>query len=126
MKSSLFYSIVSLNASLVAATNARRYDNGTSSTALFDFETIQLKTSDLAQLNASMQALFTFGNASSVDASSIASSRSACKVFPGDAAWPADDVWDIFNDLLGGGLIKTIPIASSCYNGWSYVSLFCT
>ncbi|KAF5872124.1 putative fad binding domain protein [Botrytis fragariae] len=120
MKSSLFYNLVSFNAGLVAATNARRQDNGTSSTALFDFETIQLKTSDLAQLNASMQALFTFGNASSVDASSIASSRSACKVFPGDAEWPADDVWDIFNDLLGGALIKTIPIASSCYNDWNY------
>ncbi|KAF7943929.1 uncharacterized protein EAE97_005999 [Botrytis byssoidea] len=120
MKSSLFYNLVSFNAGLVAATNARRQDNGTSSTALFDFETIQLKTSDLAQLNASMQALFTFGNASSVDASNIASSRSACKVFPGDADWPADDVWDIFNDLLGGAPIKTIPIASSCYNDWNY------
>ncbi|TGO24708.1 hypothetical protein BPAE_0096g00140 [Botrytis paeoniae] len=97
MKSSLFYNLVSFDAGLVAATNARRQDNGTSSTALFDFETIQLETSDLAQLNASMQALFTFGNASS---------RSACKVFPGNADWPADDVWDIFNDLLGGALIK--------------------
>ncbi|TGO10094.1 hypothetical protein BTUL_0144g00080 [Botrytis tulipae] len=120
MKPSLFYELVSFHAGLVAATNTRRQDNGLSSTALFDFETIQLKTSDLAQLNASMQALFTFGNASSVDASNIASSRSACKVFPGDADWPADDVWDIFNDLLGGALIKTAPIASSCYNDWNY------
>ncbi|TGO83639.1 hypothetical protein BPOR_0615g00070 [Botrytis porri] len=94
MKSSLFYKHVSFNAGLVAATNARRQENGTSSIALFDFETIQLKTSDLAHLNASLQALFAFGNASSVDASSIASSRSACKVFPGDAELPADDVWD--------------------------------
>lgn len=144
MKSSIFYNVVSLNTLLVAASNFRRQDNGTSDAistvapsttftaaastvtatgTLFDFETTQLETSGLAQLNASMQALFAFGEASTADAATIAASRSACKVFPGDSAWPADDVWDIFNDLLGGALIKTVPIASSCYNDWDYVSL---
>lgn len=145
MKSSLFYTLISFSTVLVTARNVRRQDDDTclaetstvaSSTSLtaaastvtatgtlFDFETIQLETSNLAQLNASMQALFAFGDASTADAETISASRSACKVFPGDADWPADDVWDIFNELLGGALIKTVPIASSCYNDWDYVSL---
>jgi hypothetical protein len=40
----------------------------------------------------------------------------ACKTFPGDATWPKDNVWEIFNVLLGGALIPTIPIAASCYD----------
>ena len=145
MKSLLFCNIIALNSLLVTATHVRRQDNGTSSAAtstvasastvtaaastvtatgtLFNFETVQLESSGLAHLNRSMQALFAFGDASAADASTLALSQSACKVFPGDAAWPADDVWDIFNDLLGGALIKTVPIASSCYNDWDYVRL---
>ncbi|KAI8937694.1 hypothetical protein NX059_005395 [Plenodomus lindquistii] len=38
------------------------------------------------------------------------------KTFPGDAAWPKKHVWDLFNALLGGALIPTKPIASSCYD----------
>lgn len=114
MKSSLSYSLVSLSTLVTSSAAAA---------TLFDFENAQLETSHLAHLNDSTKALFTFGNAYTADAPAIAAKRSACKVFPGDAAWPSDRVWDIFNELLGGALIKTKPIASSCYNDWDYVSL---
>jgi hypothetical protein len=42
--------------------------------------------------------------------------EAACRTFPGDPNWPKDRVWDIFNLLLGGALIPTIPIAASCYD----------
>lgn len=35
--------------------------------------------------------------------------------FPGDPMWPSDIVWDVFDLLLGGALIKTKPLASPCY-----------
>jgi hypothetical protein len=40
----------------------------------------------------------------------------SCKTFPGDAAWPKDIIWEIFNVLLGGALIPTKPAAASCYD----------
>jgi hypothetical protein len=43
-------------------------------------------------------------------------SSASCKTFPGDAAWPQDSVWEIFNVLLGGALIPTKPVAASCYD----------
>jgi len=41
-----------------------------------------------------------------------------CKVFPGDAAWPPQTAWNLFNQTLGGALIKTVPLAAPCYNNW--------
>lgn len=43
-------------------------------------------------------------------------SLASCKAFPGDLNWPTKLVWDIFDALLGGALIPTVPIASSCYD----------
>lgn len=40
----------------------------------------------------------------------------ACRTFPGHLAWPIKLVWDVFDALLGGALIPTVPIASSCYD----------
>lgn len=40
----------------------------------------------------------------------------ACKTFPGDALWPAQPSWDIFDELLDGALLPTVPIASPCYD----------
>lgn len=39
----------------------------------------------------------------------------ACKVFPGDANWPSQDVWRVFDKLIGGALIETVPLAAPCY-----------
>ncbi|KAH7094849.1 hypothetical protein FB567DRAFT_511218 [Paraphoma chrysanthemicola] len=41
---------------------------------------------------------------------------SRCRTFPGDLAWPKALVWDVFDALLGGALIPTIPIAAPCYD----------
>jgi len=40
----------------------------------------------------------------------------SCRTFPGDSKWPNNETWDIFNAVLGGALIPTIPVASSCYD----------
>jgi hypothetical protein len=40
----------------------------------------------------------------------------ACRTFPGDPAWPKKLVWKVLDAFLGGSLIPTVPIASSCYN----------
>ncbi|KAK3985305.1 6-hydroxy-D-nicotine oxidase [Cladorrhinum sp. PSN332] len=39
----------------------------------------------------------------------------SCKVFPGDAEWPSQSTWDAFDKVLGGALIKTVPLAAPCY-----------
>ena len=35
-----------------------------------------------------------------------------------DDAWPSDAQWNALNDVLGGSLIPTVPIAASCYHNW--------
>jgi hypothetical protein len=60
---------------------------------------------------------FAFENStgtSKVQAMSV--NQVACRTFPGDPSWPKDRVWDIFNSLLGGALISSVPIAASCYD----------
>ncbi|KAK3346469.1 hypothetical protein B0T25DRAFT_624894 [Lasiosphaeria hispida] len=39
----------------------------------------------------------------------------ACKAFPGDANWPSQADWRVLHTLLGGALIKTVPLAAPCY-----------
>jgi hypothetical protein len=67
--------------------------------------------------NVSISNLFTFGASSS---NSTVSRRSThtCKLLPGDLLWPIDLVWDIFDILLGGSLIKAAPLAAFCYPEW--------
>ncbi|SCV36791.1 related to isoamyl alcohol oxidase [Fusarium fujikuroi] len=40
-----------------------------------------------------------------------------CKCIPGQSCWPSSAEWKAFNKKIGGGLIKTEPIAQSCYPG---------
>ncbi|KAE9396602.1 FAD binding domain protein [Gymnopus androsaceus JB14] len=40
----------------------------------------------------------------------------ACRTFPGDEAWPKEDVWNAFNVSVDGRLIKTIPVGSPCHD----------
>ncbi|KAF2019530.1 FAD-binding domain-containing protein [Aaosphaeria arxii CBS 175.79] len=42
--------------------------------------------------------------------------NSSCKTFPGDDNWPTIGEWDTLNDLLGGALISSAPVAAPCYN----------
>jgi hypothetical protein len=46
-----------------------------------------------------------------------------CKVFPGDANWPAYADWAALDDITGGALLKPTPQAHICYgNGISNAS----
>ena len=81
-------------------------------------ETLQLSdavTSRIANDEATKEyaQYFAFDN-STID--NAARSLATCKAFPGDLTWPINLVWDVFDALLGGALIPTIPIASSCYD----------
>lgn len=40
-----------------------------------------------------------------------------CKSTPYDSNWPSEDEWVAFNKSIDGTLIKTIPVASSCWPG---------
>lgn len=45
-------------------------------------------------------------------------SSQKCKTFPGDSLWPSTTVWRLFDRVTGGALIKTVPIAASCYDDY--------
>jgi hypothetical protein len=45
-----------------------------------------------------------------------ATAKQSCKCGPTDKCWPSDNIWGLFNRVLGGRLIKTIPIASVCHS----------
>ncbi|KAH6952899.1 hypothetical protein DER45DRAFT_586703 [Fusarium avenaceum] len=40
-----------------------------------------------------------------------------CKCAPGLSCWPSESEWQAFDKKIGGNLIKTEPIAQSCYPG---------
>ncbi|KAH8900568.1 putative isoamyl alcohol oxidase [Thozetella sp. PMI_491] len=40
-----------------------------------------------------------------------------CKVSPLDLGWPSASDWEGLNSTIGGSLIRTAPVASSCYPG---------
>lgn len=86
---------------------------------LLDFETVQLLDSDLEYLNDTLSAIFSFDDVTVANIS--ARSTAGCKTFPGDAAWPSTLIWTVFDILLGGALIETVPIAAPCYKGKYYV-----
>ncbi|KAI0111124.1 FAD-binding domain-containing protein [Nemania sp. FL0031] len=41
----------------------------------------------------------------------------SCKCVPGDSCWPSQSVWQQLNHDVNGSLIRTEPIAESCYPG---------
>ncbi|RDW67504.1 hypothetical protein BP6252_08900 [Coleophoma cylindrospora] len=91
---------------------------------LFPYETVQLTESNLNPLNASLISLFGFDDVAG--ANITARNQPKCKTFPGDPLWPQEWVWSIFNVLLGGSLLKTVPIAAPCYSGPHYDLDRCT
>lgn len=84
---------------------------------LFPWERIQLTDVVIDQLSH---------NAATVDLAKVVAFQSngsdmhrnftGCKTFPGDNAWPSISTWGEIDSLIGRSLIKTIPIASVCYN----------
>ena len=88
----------------------------------FDYETIQLTEEVLNRIKEedatrSYASFYTDGS-SSIGRNDPSLGPGACKTFPGDENWPAAADWGVFNDLLGGALIPTIPIAAPCYKNW--------
>lgn len=88
---------------------------------LFPYEAVQLTESALARAdtalnNATLSRLFAFGASNSTNSSGTPQHR--CKVMPGDATWPTESTWGVFDQLLGGSLLKPAPLAASCYPNW--------
>lgn len=50
------------------------------------------------------------------NSAALSSSPTNCKCFPGDACWPTDSQWSLFNETVNGRLIKTVPLGSPCHN----------
>lgn len=96
-------------------------------TTLTAAETVQLTdevVANLTNIALTNATLFAFddGNSTTLDKRS-----GSCKVFPGDTAWPSTLVWWVFDLLLGGRLITTVPLASSCYTDFdNYDAATCT
>lgn len=81
----------------------------------FPYEAKQLTTEILAESNVTFANLFAFGGTNNVSASN---STRGCKLLPGDKNWPSSSVWDAFDSLLDGALIKGVPAAAVCYEDW--------
>lgn len=70
---------------------------------------------NLTELSLTNVSLFAFAGDVSVEKRAISGE---CKVFPGDLLYPVELVWQIFNLLTGDALVKTVPVASVCYDNW--------
>ncbi|KAH6844564.1 hypothetical protein B0I37DRAFT_398218 [Chaetomium sp. MPI-CAGE-AT-0009] len=104
----LFFSLLSFG--LTQGTSDHAYP-------LFEYETRSLTEAGLEELLAENgvtghASLFAFDDGVETDSGP---SGPACKAFPGDAEWPSQGIWQNFDDLLGGALIETVPIAAPCY-----------
>ncbi|PWY96757.1 FAD-binding domain-containing protein [Aspergillus sclerotioniger CBS 115572] len=88
---------------------------------LFPGESVQLTDDVLTKAttalnNETLSRTFSFGVSNTT---SVNGTRGhVCKVMPGDAAWPTESTWEVFDQLLGGSLIKPVPLAAYCYPDW--------
>ncbi|KAJ6035593.1 FAD linked oxidase N-terminal [Penicillium canescens] len=110
----VFLGALALTASVSAQVVEQVSSDSQSGAPLFTSETLQLTDQALASVNSNQSALFQFKNSSSLSTRTVG----GCKVFPGDFWWPSTWVWSLFDKFLGGALIKTIPLAASCYSSW--------
>ncbi|CCF41489.1 hypothetical protein CH063_11748, partial [Colletotrichum higginsianum] len=74
---------------------------------------------NLTQLELDNISLFAFAD-SQAAAEKRAEPNNKCKTFPGDALYPNELVWKVFDLLTGGALIKTVPLGAACYAGEHY------
>ncbi|KAI1496539.1 FAD binding domain-containing protein [Biscogniauxia marginata] len=94
-----------------------RYSNSTAD--LFKDEALQLTDSviaNLTKLDLSNITLFAFQNESDAGNSVKHTLFGKCKTYPGDFLWPPKFLWKLFDILLGGALVETVPYAAPCYN----------
>ena len=79
---------------------------------------MQLTDAVLANLTAHRLSgieLFQFGDSEATSKRAKGTAVGSCKVYPGDQEWPSALIWDVFDLLTGGALIKTVPIGAVCY-----------
>lgn len=107
------------------ATIAAAYEKFTvadGSEAAFQLTDAVLK--NLTHLELSNVSLFLFANEYDASVAKAANST-ICKTFPGDSWYPSELVWEVFDLLTGGALIKTVPIGAACYPGDYYNATYC-
>jgi hypothetical protein len=92
-----------------------------------DVSRIQLTDAVLANLTALKLTNVSLFDCGGKDARRpITSATGACKIFPGEAGYPAPPAWTVLDLLTGGGLIKTVPIGAVCYrNTAAYDAVKC-
>lgn len=97
-------------------------DSSDSGVSYFSFEATQLTPdviANLTALNLTGIEYFDFANTSSSSTTTKRGYSASCKTLPGDAAWPPHLVWSVLDLLLGGALIKSVPVAAPCYSDWA-------
>lgn len=89
-------------------------ESTTTSTRLFGYETVQL-TDAIAQRASTNFETSPLSKSINFDRGSDLEDAT-CKTFPGDQDWPTSEEWNQFDQLLGGALISTVPVAAPCYD----------
>jgi hypothetical protein len=80
----------------------------------FDFESTQLTESETVRFPA-----VRFGDTSQP------LPQEECRYSTDDDNWPTDAEWQLFNQTLGGMLLKPKPLAILCYTGPEYDAAKC-
>jgi hypothetical protein len=79
----------------------------------FPFESAQLTHANVHDFPA-----IQFGNRERTPAWDSTIPR--CRAWPGGNDWPIDTEWKQLNTSLGGALLRPLPAAAACYEGYHY------
>jgi hypothetical protein len=118
----------SFTTSIAPATETVATGSNNANLPLFAVEAVQLTDNVVADIQnnpdlAKYASLFEFEDSlnSTVSARVRRVRKSLrCKTMPGDLLYPQEDVWGLFDLLLGGALEKIVPIGSPCYQKSEY------
>lgn len=109
--------IVSLSLLLLGAAPGLCTTSFKSQLDIFDFEKQLLDKASVAKSNIRFAS---YAGDSIPRPIGTNATKHACKVFPGNADWPSDDVWKELAVSLNGTLLKPAPVSSVCYNTTTY------
>jgi hypothetical protein len=65
--------------------------------------------------------VFTLLSAAAFHSGGVFAAKS-CKATPYSSTWPSEHDWQALNSSIDGRLLKTVPVASSCWSGNPYGS----